>query len=111
MSARSLPPLEFLVEPDVLDGVVSERMEFSSQTEQHSDRVPGWSSYRCETRISGRVSRAKPYSQPNGVSELLIDAAMQRFAEEDRLYATLGLVALASAAEPRIAKIRSGYGR
>jgi phosphatidylglycerol lysyltransferase len=40
----------------------------------------------------------------NGSSELLIDAAMRRFAEEGCEYATLGLVALAHAADDEIRK-------
>jgi len=39
---------------------------------------------------------------PNGVSELLIDTAMRRFAGEGREHVTLGLVALANAARQEI---------
>ena len=101
LSARSLPPLEFLVEPDVLDGVVSERMILVAK--RNSTPI----AYLVASPIAARQGYlvelvARSRTAPNGVSELLIDAAMQRFAEEDRLYATLGLVALASAAEPGI---------
>jgi phosphatidylglycerol lysyltransferase len=42
---------------------------------------------------------ARSPSAPNGTAELLIDAAMQRFAQEDRQYVTLGLIALAHAVD------------
>jgi phosphatidylglycerol lysyltransferase len=101
LNSRRLPPLEFLVEPDVLDGVVSERIIFVAKRNGVSI------AYLVASPIVARQGYlvelvARSRSAPNGVSELLIDAAMQRFAENDKLYATLGLVALASAAEPEI---------
>ena len=55
-----------------------------------------------EKRIfGGACSRDRP-QRPNGASELLIDAAMRRFASEGCDYVTLGLVALAHAADEEI---------
>ncbi len=42
---------------------------------------------------------ARSPAAPNGTSELLVDAAMRRFADDGCEYATLGLVALSHAAD------------
>ena len=98
---RRLPPLHFLVEPNVLDGVVSERVVLTATR----NRVPV--AFLVASPIAAKRGYlfellARTAAAPNGTIELLIDAAMRRFAREGRLYATLGLVALASAAEGEI---------
>lgn len=101
LNARRLPPLHFLVEPEVLEGVVKDRIVLIATRDAKpvaflvTSPVFAKNGYLVE--LLARSPRA-----PNGASELLIDAAMQRFAREDRQYVTLGLVALAHAAEEGI---------
>jgi phosphatidylglycerol lysyltransferase len=91
---RRLPPLHFLVEPEVLRGEVEDRVVLSAE---HQGRTIA---YLVASPVAARngylieeIARCR--HAPNGTSELLIDAAMRRFAAEDREYVTLGLVALA----------------
>jgi phosphatidylglycerol lysyltransferase len=101
VSGRSLPPLHFLVEPNVLDGVLSDRVILAARRRGKpvaflvASPLPAREGYLVE--LVARSSGA-----PNGSSELLIDAAMRRFADEGCRYATLGLVALAHAADEEI---------
>lgn len=103
VEARRLPPLHFLVEPNVLDGVLTDRMVLVAR--------------RAETPVAFLVASpmtaregflvemvARSADAPNGSSELLIDEAMSRFAAMGCEYATLGLVALAHAADKEIQK-------
>ena len=98
---RPLPPLHFLVEPDVLDGVLVDRVLLVASREDRpvaflvASPIPARNGYLVE--LLARSAEA-----PNGTTELLIDAAMRRFADEQRDYVTLGLVALAHAADPEI---------
>jgi phosphatidylglycerol lysyltransferase len=93
LEARRLPPLHFLVEPDVLDGVVSGRIVLVAK---HNGRAVAFLVASPVVARNGYLVEllARSHSAPNGTSELLIDAAMQCFAREDCHYATLGLVAL-----------------
>jgi phosphatidylglycerol lysyltransferase len=101
LDARQLPPLHFLVEPNVLDGVVHDRVVIAARREGRvvaflvASPIVARHGYLVE--LVARSPRA-----PNGTSELLIDAAMQRFASDDCHFATLGLVALAQAAKAEI---------
>lgn len=98
LDSRRLPPLHFLVEPDILDGVVNDRVVLVAA--RHGKPVAFLIASPVVARNGYLVELlARSPSAPNGVSELLIDAAMRRFAQEDREYVTLGLVALASAAQ------------
>jgi phosphatidylglycerol lysyltransferase len=98
LNARRLPPLQFLVAPNVLDGEVRERVVLVARRNGVviaylvASPVVAKEGYLVELLARSPVA-------PNGTSELLIDAAMQRFARDGRSYATLGLVVLASAAE------------
>jgi lysylphosphatidylglycerol synthetase-like protein (DUF2156 family) len=89
-----LPPMHFLVEPEVLSGVVDDRLLFVARREGRvvaflvASPVAARNGYLVEELA--RSSRA-----PNGTSELLIDAAMNQFAAAGCTYATMGLVALA----------------
>lgn len=95
LSSRHLPPMHFLVEPDVLSGVVRDRLLFVARRRGEvqaflvASPVVGYNGYLIE-----EIARS-PHA-PNGTTELLIDRAMQRFAELGCDYATMGLVALAS---------------
>jgi phosphatidylglycerol lysyltransferase len=95
LESRRLPPMHFLVEPEVLSGVVDDRLLLVARREERiiaflvASPVAACNGYLIEELA--RSPRA-----PNGTSELLIDAAMERFAKEGCEYATMGLVALAS---------------
>ncbi len=94
LRGRLLPPMHFLVEPEVLSGKVDDRLLFVARRQNRVEAflvaspVPARNGYLVEELA--RSSRA-----PNGTSELLIDAAMTRFAEAGCTWATMGLVALA----------------
>lgn len=101
IDGRRLPPLHFLVEPNVLDGVLADRVILVAR----QDETPV--AFLVASPIHARQGYlvelvARSHHAPNGCSELLIDAAMRRFAAEGCRYATLGLVALAHAADPEI---------
>jgi len=94
LQSRLLPPMHFLVEPHVLSGVVDDRLLFVARREGQvvaflvASPVAARNGYLVE-------ELARSPHAPNGTSELLIDAAMARFADEGCTYATMGLVALA----------------
>jgi len=95
LESRRLPPMHFLVEPEVLSGVVDDRLLLVARREERviaflvASPVAACNGYLIE-------ELARSPCAPNGTSELLIDAAMERFAKEGCEYATMGLVALAS---------------
>jgi phosphatidylglycerol lysyltransferase len=95
LHARGLPPLHFLVEPRTLRGVIADRILLVAR------RAGSTIAFLVASPVVARNGYlieqvARSPRAPNGTSELLIDAAMRRFAEEGRIYATLGLVALSS---------------
>lgn len=99
LASKPMPPMHFMVEPAVLDGVVEDRMVLVAE---RGDAVEG---FAVASPVPGRggylieeVARAP--RAPNGTAELLIDGCMRRMADEGCRYATLGLVALARNAEP-----------
>jgi phosphatidylglycerol lysyltransferase len=94
LAHRRLPPLHFLVEPEVLRGEVEDRVVFAAE----------WRGRTVAYLVASPVAARNGYlieeiarcrQAPNGTSELLIDAAMRHFAAGNREYVTLGLVALA----------------
>jgi phosphatidylglycerol lysyltransferase len=95
LERRLLPPMHFLVEPEVLSGIVDDRLLFVARRDGRivaflvASPIAARNGYLVEELA--RSSRA-----PNGTSELLIDAAMNRFAQAGCTFATMGLVALAS---------------
>jgi lysylphosphatidylglycerol synthetase-like protein (DUF2156 family) len=90
--------MHFLVEPHVLDGVVADRVVLVAR--RHGDAAAFLVASPIVTKNGYFVELlARSPSSPNGTGELLIDAAMQRFAGEERRYVTLGLVALARAVD------------
>jgi len=93
LACRGLPPLHFMVEPDVLRGVITDRVVFAAR------RAGKLVAYLVASPASARngyliEELARSPAAPNGTSELLIDAAMRRFAADGRTYLTMGLVAL-----------------
>jgi phosphatidylglycerol lysyltransferase len=102
LHSRGMPPMHFLVEPETLEGETEGRVVLSARRGEElvaylvASPVNARNGYLIE-----QVARAP--EAPNGTSELLIDAAMRKFASEGRTYATMGLVALASAAEAAMA--------
>jgi phosphatidylglycerol lysyltransferase len=95
LQSRGLPPLHFLVEPQTLKGEVADRLLLIAR------RGGSIVAFLVASPIVARngflieqVARAP--RAPNGVSELLIDAAMTRFAADGHVYVTLGLVALSN---------------
>jgi len=101
IDARHLPPLHFLVEPNVLDGVLTDRMVIVARQDERAIAFLVASPIRARDGYLVELLARSPQA-PNGTSELLIDSAMRRFAAEGRQYATLGLVALAHAADQEI---------
>jgi phosphatidylglycerol lysyltransferase len=101
IAGRHLPPLHFLTEPNVLDGVLTDRVILLAR--RNGAPVAFLVASPAKAREGYLVELlARSPAAPNGSSELLIDAAMRRFADEGCQYATLGLVALAHAADPAI---------
>ncbi|MBL8214838.1 MAG: DUF2156 domain-containing protein [Bryobacterales bacterium] len=96
--ARALPPLRFLAGVNALDGVLTDRVILVARQE---GRPVGFAVASPARARGGYLLEllARSRQAPNGVSEMLIAASMQRFAVEGCSYATLGLVALARAAE------------
>jgi len=98
LDSRRLPPLHFLVEPNVLDGVLTDRVILVARRRGTPVAFLVASPVRAKGGYLVELL-ARSRDAPNGSSELLIDAAMRRFAEEGCSYVTLGLVALAHAAD------------
>lgn len=98
LGTRRLPSMHFLVEPRILRESASERVVFVGR--RHGVPIAFLVASPIAARHGYLVELlARTPTAPNGVSELLIDAAMRHFANDDRSRVTLGLVALASAAE------------
>lgn len=91
---RGLPPLHFMVEPDVLRGALEDRLVFAAS---RHNRIVAYLVASPVPRRNGWFIEelARTRHAPNGVAELLIDVAMRRFASAGCEYATMGLVALA----------------
>ena len=94
LKTRRLPPLHFLTEPQTLEGVMADRVILAAR--KHGETMAFLLASPVGPRNGYLLEQiARRPGAPNGTSELLIDAAMRRFAAEGRGYATLGLVALA----------------
>jgi phosphatidylglycerol lysyltransferase len=95
LRSRGLPPLHFLVEPRTFDGAVADRVLLVAR--RAGTAVAFLVASPVVARNGFLIEQvARSPRAPNGVSELLIDAAMRRFAEDGREYVTLGLVALSN---------------
>jgi phosphatidylglycerol lysyltransferase len=101
LRARRLPPLHFLVEPGLLRGVVTDRIVLVAKRDGRTVAFLVASPVAAKEGYLVELLARSP-AAPNGTSELLIDAVMERLAREDRGYVTLGLVALADAARAEI---------
>ena len=99
LAAKPMPPMHFMVEPHVLDGVVEDRAVVVAEWRGRvagfavASPVPGRNGYLVE-----EIART-PWA-PNGTAELLIDGCMRLLAGRGAAYVTLGLVALAQRAGP-----------
>lgn len=99
--ARPLPPLHFLAEPNVIESIRQDHVVLVARRDGQAvaflvaSPIPARNGYLVELL-------ARSHAAPNGTSELLIDAAMRQSAERGVTYLTLGLVALAHAADPEI---------
>jgi len=96
LETRGLPPLQFLVTPDLLD-TLGDRRVFVAE---RGDDVAG---FLVATRIPARngwlvEQWPRRGSAPNGTTHLLIDAAMRAFEADGARYATLGLSPLSEQA-------------
>jgi phosphatidylglycerol lysyltransferase len=103
LHGRRLPPLHFLTEPNMLDGVLTDRVILLAR--RRGAPVAFLVASPARARKGYLVELlARSSAAPNGTSELLIDEAMRRFADEGCEYVTLGLVALAHAADEEISR-------
>jgi phosphatidylglycerol lysyltransferase len=89
LETRGLPPLHFLVTPDLLD-TLGDRRVFVA--ERAGDVVGFLVATRIPARNGWLVEQwPRRRSAPNGTTHLLVDAAMRAFDAEGSDYATLGL--------------------
>ena len=98
LDSRGLPPLHFLVTPDLLDTLADRRIFVA----ERSGDVAG---FLVATRIPARhgwlvEQWPRRPSAPNGTTHLLVDAAMRAFDADGSHYATLGLSPLSDHAGP-----------
>jgi phosphatidylglycerol lysyltransferase len=98
LRGRALPPLHFLAEPAILDDVTEDQMVLVAR---RGGRAVAFAIASPVGARRGYLLEllARSSGAPNGTSELLIDAAMRYAAASDASYMTLGLVALARAAD------------
>lgn len=100
LATRHLPPMHFLVEPDILQGG-PDRLVLVAR------RAGKAVAYLVASPVPARASSliellARSPEAPNGTSELLIHTAMASLAAQGITRVTLGLVALATAADEGI---------
>lgn len=101
LASRGLPPLHFLTEPHLLAGVVQDRVLLVARRGARIEAFLVTSPIPAKHGFMVELLARSPDAS-NGVSELLIDSAMRRFAAEHFQYGTLGLVALAHASDREI---------
>ena len=101
LRSRCLPPMHFLVEPHILSDIADDRAIFVAKRD--TEPVAFLVACPMAARHGYLVELlARTPAAPNGTSELLIDFAMRQFAREGNTRVTLGLVALARAADEGI---------
>jgi phosphatidylglycerol lysyltransferase len=92
LTTRGLPPLHFMIEPETLS-YPADRLVFVAERERRvegflvASPIPARTGWLIE-----QIVRAP--DAPNGVSELLIDAAARTMVQLDSRYVTLGLAPL-----------------
>ncbi len=106
LTARPLPEMHFLVEPETFSGELSDRLLFVAEATQGEGRpvafllaspVPQRKGFLVEQIIRSPAA-------PNGTAELLIDALMHHLTERGDDYLSMGLVPLALHAHNEIRK-------
>ena len=98
LATRGLPPLQFLVTPNLFDNLGDRRIFIA---ERDGDVI----GYLIATVIPARrgwlvEQWPRRRSAPNGTTHLLVDAAMRAFTADGAHYATLGLAPLSDHAGP-----------
>jgi phosphatidylglycerol lysyltransferase len=103
LSAKGLPPLHFLVEPETLSNL-SDRRVFVAE---RAGEAEGFVLLSPVSRRDGWLFEQFVHcpGAPNGCVELMIDAAMRALANDGYEYATLGLSPLSARA--RVAPFRN----
>jgi phosphatidylglycerol lysyltransferase len=98
LDTRGLPPMHFLVTPDLLDTLEDRRIFVA----ERDDDVVGFLVATAIPARRGWLVEQWPRrrSAPNGTTHLLIDAAMRAFDGAGARYATLGLSPLSEYAGP-----------
>jgi phosphatidylglycerol lysyltransferase len=93
LATRGLPPLSFLVVPDILDNL-DDRRTFVAERD---GRVVGFLIGTPVPARGGWLVEEWPRTRdaPNGTTHSLVDAAMRAFAADGCRYVTLGLAPLA----------------
>ena len=93
LATRGLPPLSFLVVPDILD-TLDDRRTFVAERD---GRVVGFLIGTPVPARGGWLVEEWPRTRdaPNGTTHSLVDAAMRAFAADRSSYVTLGLAPLA----------------
>ncbi|MCC6848650.1 MAG: DUF2156 domain-containing protein [Deltaproteobacteria bacterium] len=96
LDTRGLPPLHFLVTPDLLDTLGDRRIFVA----ERGDDVVGFLVATAIPAREGWLVEQWPRRRaaPNGTTHLLIDAAMRAFDDAGARYATLGLSPLSEQA-------------
>ncbi len=93
LAGRRMPPMHFLVEPDLLDNLEDRGLFVALRNGRPVAYLIATPIPARRGRLIEQIVRGK--SAPNGTSELLINAAMQNALAEGEEYLTLGLVPLA----------------
>jgi phosphatidylglycerol lysyltransferase len=101
LATRGLPPLSFLVVPDILD-TLDDRRTFVAERD---GRVVGFLIGTPVPARDGWLVEEWPRTRdaPNGTTHLLVDAAMRAFAAGGSRYVTLGLAPLAEHGDAALA--------
>jgi phosphatidylglycerol lysyltransferase len=93
LATRGLPPLAFLVQPDILDNMEDRRVFVA----ERQGRVVGFLIGTPVPARRGWLVEEWPRTRnaPNGTTHSLVDVAMRAFAADGSAYVTLGLAPLA----------------
>ena len=105
LTARPLPEMHFLVEPQTFSGELSDRLLFVAEAAQEGRPVAFLLASPVPQRKGFLVEQIiRSPNTPNGTAELLIDALMHHLVERNDDYVTMGLVPLAMHAGHEIRK-------
>ncbi len=95
LQTRGLPPMRFLVEPNILDRAQHDRVVLVARRESQVVAFLVASPIVLRNGYLVELVARSPHA-PNGSTELLIDAMIRFAGERGSAYVTLGLVALAT---------------